>query len=255
MILQIGDKNEDVMILQEHLNMLGANPRLKVDGSYGRKTALAVKNFQKKEALPQTGNVDTITNDRISQRIRELSEGLIEPSSVTTKVSKPIVPTTKIYKVVTVDNQQYVVPKKMKLRDNNPVVKYLNNCLAYLGYPVELGAVFTKSTKEAVKQFKKDMYGEFFPSGNVNREEFSLIVSEWIARSKSKSKITFAEQKRRERETKGRIVLPKTEEIPSDIVPVPIKEDTKDNTGILLLVFAVSLTGLLLLKKKKKEIE
>ncbi|MEW6213908.1 MAG: peptidoglycan-binding domain-containing protein, partial [Nitrospirota bacterium] len=229
MILQAGDKGEDVVLLQKHLNMLGAKPQLSIDGNYGKQTVLAVKNFQKKESLPQTGSVDVATNDKITQRIKDLESWLIEPSTVTTNVSRPIIPITKVYKVVIVDNQQYIVPKKMKLRDNNPVVKYLNNCLAYLGYSVELGTIFTKSTKEAIKQFKRDMYGELFPSGDVDREEFSVIISEWIARSRSKSGITFAEQKRRERKRKERpIEPPRTEKIPPDIVPVPIEEDTGD---------------------------
>jgi putative chitinase len=54
-----GDRGSNVRKIQEKLNNRGSN--LVIDGIYGRATELAVKEFQKKNALFMSGNVDAKT--------------------------------------------------------------------------------------------------------------------------------------------------------------------------------------------------
>jgi len=49
--LRIGDKGYEVTLLQEALNQQGANPKLVVDGDFGRKTSTALKEFQRINGL------------------------------------------------------------------------------------------------------------------------------------------------------------------------------------------------------------
>jgi len=60
-----GDKGNFVKTIQLKLNQLGYAPLLVVDGDYGPKTTAAVKWFQKAKGLPQTGVVDSITNEQL----------------------------------------------------------------------------------------------------------------------------------------------------------------------------------------------
>lgn len=48
-------------VIQSRLNELGQNPTLSVDNSFGPKTAQAVKDFQGRNGLPQTGAVNAAT--------------------------------------------------------------------------------------------------------------------------------------------------------------------------------------------------
>jgi len=45
--LRIGSKGDEVRQLQTWLNMIGANPQLKVDGYFGAKTANALKKYNR----------------------------------------------------------------------------------------------------------------------------------------------------------------------------------------------------------------
>jgi peptidoglycan hydrolase-like protein with peptidoglycan-binding domain len=64
-VMKIGDKGTLVYILQAMLNDIGEKfdnmPRVSVCGNYNSETADAVKMFQKKTGLPQSGNVNSGT--------------------------------------------------------------------------------------------------------------------------------------------------------------------------------------------------
>lgn len=57
--LGVGDQGPDVRALQQRLNDRGAG--LTVDGDFGKRTTLALENFQKINGLPVTGLVDAAT--------------------------------------------------------------------------------------------------------------------------------------------------------------------------------------------------
>jgi hypothetical protein len=64
-----GNKGEDVVVLQGMLNLCGAS--LTVDGSFGRKTQDAVKEFQTKNGLESDGVVDFVTSRVLTQKVLE----------------------------------------------------------------------------------------------------------------------------------------------------------------------------------------
>ena len=59
----------DVLTLQRDLNVLGATPALKEDGSKGAKTTQAVSDFQSHAGLPATGQVDPMTASAIRRSV------------------------------------------------------------------------------------------------------------------------------------------------------------------------------------------
>lgn len=63
------DKGTKVKALQDALNKLGyASPKLKIDGSFGKKTLAAVKNFQKKNKLTVDGSVGPKTKAKFKSK-------------------------------------------------------------------------------------------------------------------------------------------------------------------------------------------
>lgn len=76
--LDIGSSGQKVRQLQEQLNLIGefynTIPRLTPDGTYGERTAEAVRAFQKVFDMPQTGIIDFATWYRISDKYVRLSE-------------------------------------------------------------------------------------------------------------------------------------------------------------------------------------
>ena len=70
-VLQIGSSGNDVRSIQNQLVKISTKypliPKIAVDGSYGQKTANAVKIFQSTFNLPQTGSVDYATWYEISR--------------------------------------------------------------------------------------------------------------------------------------------------------------------------------------------
>ena len=71
-----GDRGERIKIVQTLLNMAGAD--LDVDGVFGPKTEDAVKNFQSKQNLEPTGQVDTATMCDLSSVTLEQAAGHLE---------------------------------------------------------------------------------------------------------------------------------------------------------------------------------
>jgi len=63
------DNRVDILLLQQALNDLGANPKLVVDGLYGPRTKQAVKRFQKQVKVTVDGIVGPVTNAAIQQRL------------------------------------------------------------------------------------------------------------------------------------------------------------------------------------------
>jgi putative chitinase len=56
-----GDPDDDVRSLQRDLNTLGADPRLEVDGRFGKQTRLAVREFQVTAGLAADGIPGPVT--------------------------------------------------------------------------------------------------------------------------------------------------------------------------------------------------
>lgn len=67
-------ENHDTLWVQTSLNRLGAYPALRIDGSYGRKTMLAVKEFQRDYGLQVDGYVGPKTTAAIAQAIQSLDD-------------------------------------------------------------------------------------------------------------------------------------------------------------------------------------
>jgi N-acetyl-anhydromuramyl-L-alanine amidase AmpD len=65
--LGLGDEGKDVEGVQTALNAYGYKPKLKVDGSYGPKTVLGVKWFQRKNNLSPDGIVGKETRAALFQ--------------------------------------------------------------------------------------------------------------------------------------------------------------------------------------------
>lgn len=63
-ILKIGDKGVKVMELQKKLYSIGYD--ISVDGSFGRATVNTLLSFQEKHGLSATGNLDKLTQEKIS---------------------------------------------------------------------------------------------------------------------------------------------------------------------------------------------
>lgn len=60
--MKIGDKGLQVMELQRFLNSQGASPRLLIDGDFGNLTRNAVIEYQRKNGLPITGEMELQSN-------------------------------------------------------------------------------------------------------------------------------------------------------------------------------------------------
>lgn len=80
-----GDSGDPVRTLQVWLRKLGANG-FSVTGSYGLLTARAVRYYQKKNALTETGNADTQTIHYITEDVLRLSKQSADPASNATAV-------------------------------------------------------------------------------------------------------------------------------------------------------------------------
>lgn len=66
--LKKGQKNADVVLLQEKLISLGLLPKEAATGYYGPQTVSAVKKFQKKHKLDQTGSVGPKTRSVLNEK-------------------------------------------------------------------------------------------------------------------------------------------------------------------------------------------
>jgi len=84
--VQKGDKNEDVYRVQIRLKQLGyiyANP----DGAFGDSTALALKYFQRKHGLQETGVADEATQRKLYSADAKKSEGYVFPYMLVVDIS------------------------------------------------------------------------------------------------------------------------------------------------------------------------
>ena len=100
MLLKLGSKSEDVKILQRFL-------KLKDDGSFGPKTELAVKKWQKENKLKDDGIVgpktwemmglDQLVTTDNSERLNESNSGLIIEQYFLPKGEYLVGPTNKEY--------------------------------------------------------------------------------------------------------------------------------------------------------------
>lgn len=75
-----GDVGPGVSSLQDQLNALHVQPRLKVDGDFGPRTEAALKQFQVAHNLPVTGVVDDATRAAIDEGMRTGTSALPEPA-------------------------------------------------------------------------------------------------------------------------------------------------------------------------------
>ena len=64
----------DVVALQQALRLLGHEPGV-IDGVYGPATSAAVRSFQEKTTLPETGDLSSETIDRLIAALRQLDSG------------------------------------------------------------------------------------------------------------------------------------------------------------------------------------
>ncbi|MFF8607444.1 L,D-transpeptidase family protein [Streptomyces sp. NPDC015346] len=86
-LMKDGDESERVRELQARLRQIGYFDRAPT-GFYGTMTAGAVKGFQKKRELPQTGSVDETTWQRLLAMTREPTADELKPAT-TNKLDTP----------------------------------------------------------------------------------------------------------------------------------------------------------------------
>ncbi|MFD0371916.1 peptidoglycan-binding protein [Streptomyces sp. NPDC059071] len=86
-LMDDGDENEQVRELQARLRQIGYFDRAPT-GFYGTMTAGAVKAFQKKRELPQTGTVDEVTWQRLLAMTHKPTADELKPST-TNKLDTP----------------------------------------------------------------------------------------------------------------------------------------------------------------------
>lgn len=71
----IGDPDDDVTRLQQDLNTLGADPKLDVDGRYGRNTRSAVRDFQASAGIVADGIAGPVTKATIKLKLDQIRGG------------------------------------------------------------------------------------------------------------------------------------------------------------------------------------
>ena len=141
--IQIGDSNNDVVILQDKLKLLNYY-FLSITGNFDKNTQTSVKLFQKENNLPITGIVDTTTWNLL--------------------YDKTSLPTPKL-----ISNNP-----TLKLGDTGNDVKLLQQKLKILTYFLnEINSVFDKNTQIAVKQFQLNNF--LTPDGIVGINTWSKI--------------------------------------------------------------------------------
>ena len=72
--LSNSESRSGVIALQQVLRLLGHDPG-PIDGIYGPATSAAVRRFQEKTSLPETGDLSTETIDRLIAALRQLDSG------------------------------------------------------------------------------------------------------------------------------------------------------------------------------------
>ncbi|MEU9999404.1 L,D-transpeptidase family protein [Streptomyces sp. NPDC050848] len=82
-LMKDGDENEKVRELQARLRQIGYFDRAPT-GFYGSITGSAVKAFQKKRELPQSGSVDEVTWQKLTAMTRKPTAGELKPATTNT---------------------------------------------------------------------------------------------------------------------------------------------------------------------------
>lgn len=174
--LEVGDRGNNVQILQTQLNRIGQNypaiPKIaEVDGIYGLDTEAAVRKFQEIFNLPQTGIVDKSTWYRIKQYYNGV-KSLAELASEGITLEEATVPfSTEIssgMSGIAVRTLQYYLS----------IIAYFNQTLE----PVPLDGNFDSGTVAAVQRFQ-EFYG-LPPTGIVDTatwNEIDRVYTETVA--------------------------------------------------------------------------
>ncbi len=165
--LEIGDRGNNVQILQVQLNRIAQNypaiPKIpNPDGTFDVETEAAVKKFQEIFSLPQTGVVDKSTWYKIRQYYNGV-KSLAELASEGITLEEATVPFETQLATgssgVTVRTLQYYLS----------IIAYFNSDLQ----PVPLGGIFDAQTVDAVERFQA-FYG--LPvTGIVDNETWNMI--------------------------------------------------------------------------------
>lgn len=157
-----GTRGNVVKSLQGNLNYLGYSAG-KADGIFGKNTLSAVKAFQKKEGLSQTGIVYESTINLLNKRVEEKKDSINSP------FDKPVVESNII----------------AKLGTRGSIVKEVQSNLNYLGY--NSGAadgIFGVNTEKALKSFQK---AEGLSVSGVVNESTRSLLSKRVSEKKNSS--------------------------------------------------------------------
>ena len=165
--LEIGDRGNNVQILQIQLNRIRQNypaiPEIsKPNGTFGVDTQNAVKKFQEIFSLPQTGIVDKATWYKIKQYYNGV-KSLAELASEGITLEEATIPyTTQLVEGnsgIDVRTLQYYLS----------IIAYFNSDLQ----PVPLNGIFNSATVDAVERFQ-EFYG--LPvTGIVDNDTWNVI--------------------------------------------------------------------------------
>lgn len=88
-VLKVGEQGAAVKSLQQHLNTLGAAPKLDADGDFGPKTETAVRSFQSHHGLTADGEAGPKTLAAVTAALPRAEPGPVKPVPV--PAPKPVV--------------------------------------------------------------------------------------------------------------------------------------------------------------------
>ncbi len=164
--LRIGDRGNDVKIIQTQLNSIAKNypaiPIVNADGVFGVSTENAVKKFQEVFFLDQTGQVDKSTWYKIKRYFIGVRK-LAELNSIG----------------ITVDEANLPFETQLSYGDSGESVRAIQYYLSVVGYfnsnlnTVTIDGVFGDETLNAVKVFQENFGLE--PTGVVDRETWNKL--------------------------------------------------------------------------------
>ncbi len=155
-------KQQHIVELQKYLHALsliqGKLPLILPDGEYGKETSAAVKEFQKQNDLPETGDTDSDTWDKVVDVYKKAV--IIKPKCLNVFPSSEYVCMQGSQKSV-VYIVQILLEKISKRYDNFPDVDICGN--------------YTNNTMEAVKMIQK--LSGLPQDGRVNVVTWNMIVT------------------------------------------------------------------------------
>ena len=151
---KLGDKDDEVKLLQERLFELGYLEQQYVTGYYGAITEAAVKKFQKNNQINQTGTV----------------------AELTLKVLNSLAAKTKASIASEPDEDLIAKPGTLRLGDSGHSVRDLQKNLKTLGYYNQVpDGKFDETTRSAVTKFQK--VNSLTADGIVNSKTQSKIAA------------------------------------------------------------------------------